>query len=466
MRNLILLAALFTTSGRVIPASSDVVDRYVRSEMNRQSIPGLQLVVVQNGKIVKTAAYGLANVEHRVPVTTRTRFRLDSFNKVFTATAILQLAEEGKLRLDDSASRYLDPTPSSWRGITIRHLLSHTSGIQDDYSEEFHGSMLVEYQASHLSEYARTRPVEFKAGERVAYNNLAYFLLTLVIERVTGMPYCRYIEQRILIPLKMLSSGCPDMETIVPDLAAPYAMHDHRLVHMRGYMVSQAGYSYAMNATAQDIARFDLALDQGRVLKPHIREQMWTRAKLLDGSSIPFSLGWLVSLHRGSRFMSKGGRSGTIYSKYPEQKLSVIILANLDANTGDVSYQGLANAVAGMFNPELASPRLMQPQRDPKPELTARLRTVLVRFAEGHADPTQISPQLIAAFPPGSLTWLGLSELKSFSFVVCDEVRPPWESFGTQVRRNCYYRLGFPNREETMQLGLGENGIIGMINIE
>ena len=122
-----------------------------------------------------------------MPVTVHTRFHLDSLSKLFSAVAVMQLAQQGKLTLDDPISHWLDGLQPSWSTITVRHLLTHSSGIVDDYAENFHGSMLVSYDKTTLFEHARTRPLEFRPGDKARYNNLGFFLLTLIIERASGL---------------------------------------------------------------------------------------------------------------------------------------------------------------------------------------------------------------------------------------------------------------------------------------
>src|SRR5262249_16385547 len=205
--------------------------------------------------------YGLASIEHNFKTSLDTRFRLDSLTKIFTAVAILQLAEQGKLRLDDPVSKYLDAVPPEWTGITIRNLLSHSSGIKDDYAEEFHGSMLVDYKPEHLSQFARSQPFQFKPEERFASHNLGFFLLTLSVERAAGLSYPRYLEDHIFAPLGMTSSSCPPLEAIVPNLASNYTIKNGELVIFRDYLASQAGNSYCMNSSVTDLAKFEIALE-------------------------------------------------------------------------------------------------------------------------------------------------------------------------------------------------------------
>ena len=376
----------------------------------------------------------------------------------------MQLAEQGKLRLDAPVSKYLDAIPPEWQGITIRNLLSHSSGIKDDYAEEFHGSMLVDYKPEHLLQFARSQPLEFKPAERFAYNNLGYFLLTLIVERAAGLSYPRYLEDHIFAPLGMTSSSCPPLEAIVPNLASNYTIKNGELVIFRDYLVSQAGNSYCMNSSVTDLAKFEIALESGKVLKRESMTEMWTPYRLVDGTTGPVALGWWEGLRRASKFVAKGGRAGANYVRYPDRKLTVIILANLDGDAG-VRYQELTNEIAGKYDPDLALPQSLP--IDPDPERTRRIRTALTELVGGRVDTKEISSRLLAVFP--AQVWqdvLGtqIRELRAFSYVSCEKVKEPWESFGVAVDSNCYYRIEFGNEMQTVRFELAKDGMIASID--
>jgi CubicO group peptidase (beta-lactamase class C family) len=194
--------------------AADSIDAAVEQFQKQNRVPRISIAVVERGRITKSAAYGLASIEHEVPATTRTLFRTDSTNKLLTAVAIMQLAEAGKLKLDDSVSRYLDGTPTEWKDVTIRHLLTHTSGIHDEYSEVFHGSELVDYKVADLWDHARKQPLESPPGTQAKYCNLGYFVLTLIVERAAGMPYVRYMQDHILSPAGMKDASYADKEVV------------------------------------------------------------------------------------------------------------------------------------------------------------------------------------------------------------------------------------------------------------
>ena len=178
---------------------ADEVDDYVKTQMNQQHIPGLALAVVKNGHIEKSAGYGLANVELNVPVRTDTVFQIQSITKTFTASAVMLLVEEGKIGLDDKITKHLDGLPESWKEITVRHLLSHTSGIKDFINEPT-VDMRKDIQPEDVIESLRNLPLNFPPGEKYAYSNTGYHLLAMIIRKITGQYWGEYLKDRI--PLK------------------------------------------------------------------------------------------------------------------------------------------------------------------------------------------------------------------------------------------------------------------------
>src|SRR5262245_3422222 len=181
------------------PARGDAIDRYVEAELRRQKVPGLSLAIVKAGKVVEARGYGLANVEHRARATADTVYQSGSLGKPFTAALVLMLVEEGKLGLDDPVCKHLPGAPKSWAGVTLRHLLTRTSGLPDysigdmDYRADYTEERL-------LSVVARLAP-EFAPGSRYAYSNTGYALLGMVIRKATGKFHGDFLRERILLPL-------------------------------------------------------------------------------------------------------------------------------------------------------------------------------------------------------------------------------------------------------------------------
>lgn len=163
------LLLLLASAAPALPARADTIDDYLRAEMQKRRIPGLGLAVVRDGAIVKMQGYGVANLEHDVPVTPDTIFELASVTKQFTATAIMRLVEDGKVQLDDPIARHLSGAPEAWKGITVRHLLTHTSGLpglEDNFKALWPGGARVNYTTAQLFDAATKDTLSFPAGER------------------------------------------------------------------------------------------------------------------------------------------------------------------------------------------------------------------------------------------------------------------------------------------------------------
>ena len=197
------------------------VDEYVRSEMQAQQIPGVALAVVKDGKVVLARGYGLANIEHQVPVKPETIFQSGSTGKQFTATAVMMLVEEGKLGLEDKITKYFTDAPETWRDITVRHMLTHTSGTTD-YPPDF--DYRRDYTEDELFQRIKTIPLAFQPGEKWSYSNIAYVMLGILIHKVSGKFYGDFLQERVFMPLEMSTARVISEADIVPNRAAGYRL--------------------------------------------------------------------------------------------------------------------------------------------------------------------------------------------------------------------------------------------------
>ena len=327
------------------------VDEYIRAEMQTQQIPGLALAVIKDGKMLIARGYGLANVEHQVPVKPETIFQSGSTGKQFTATAVMMLVEEGKLSLDDKITRHFPDGPQAWQNITVRHLLTHTSGMTD-YPQDF--DLRRDYTEDDLYQRIKTIPLAFQPGEKWSYSNLAYVMLGILIHKVSGKFYGDFLQERIFKPLEMTSARIISESDIVPNRAAGYRV-------VNGQLKNQNWVSPSLNTTADgalyltiyDMAKWDAALYTEKLLKKSSLEQMWTPVKLNDGKTQPYGFGWALGQVRGHRIIEHGGAWQGFkaqISRYVDDKLTVIVLANqIRTNQGK-----LAHGVAALFNPDLA----------------------------------------------------------------------------------------------------------------
>ena len=315
------------------------------------------MLVIKDGEIVKAQGYGLANVEHQVPVTAETIFQSGSVGKQFTATAVMMLVEEGRVGLDDSVRKFLPDAPDRWQPITVRHLLSHTSGL-GGYAPDF--DFRRDYTEQELLEAVYATPLEFQPGEKWRYSNLGYVTLGIVIHRASGKPYGELLAERVFQPLGMTATRIISESDIVPHRAAGYRLVGEQLKN-------QEWVSPTMNSTADgslylnilDLARWDAALAGDRLLKRESLEQMWTPVTLNDGQPNPgdYGFAWVCKHVGGHRVVQHGGAWQGFVShiaRYLDDGLTVATLANLSADSFK-SSPNIGGHVAEMYVPALMS---------------------------------------------------------------------------------------------------------------
>jgi CubicO group peptidase (beta-lactamase class C family) len=333
-------------------------DSIVLAELKAQKIPGVSLGVMHRGKIVKAKGYGLASVELNVPVTRPSVFQTGSVGKQFTATAVMMLVESGRLSLDDRIIQWFPEAPMAWREITVRHLLTHTSGIPDYGAEESTmGKGVVDFHRPYTEdELVRTfaaLPLEFQPGDKSSYSNTGYVILGALIRRVTGQFYGDFLQEHVFKPLGMTATQIISEADIVPNRAAGY-----RLV--QGQIKNQEWVDPSFNTTADgalyssvpDMAKWDEALYGEKLLKQASLEQMWTPVKLNSGTTYPYGFGWRVdSLNGHRRVWHDGGWQGFTMSiqRYPDDGLTVVVFTNLDEDNSHPAK--IAEAVAAIYLP-------------------------------------------------------------------------------------------------------------------
>jgi CubicO group peptidase (beta-lactamase class C family) len=336
--------------GTAPPLSPEAVDGFITAEMTRRHIPGLSLAVVKAGKVVKAKGYGIANRERGDSVTPETVFRIASVSKQFLSAGIMLLAQEGKLSVDDPVSKYFK-TPMSWDSITLRHLLTHTSGVLREGPASKTDKALAD---SVVVQSAYTAPLLFPTGSDWSYSNLGYFALADVIARVSGMPWDAFIAQCIFA-----TQGMTATRTITrnqPNRATGYFWSEKGFLHGAHYTIAGSNSvvrpSGAFQSTVLDLAKWDAALNRDDVLTRATREAMWTPVRLTDGTPYRYGFGWFVDAVDGHRRVSHGGNVSGFTSdfvRFVDDSLTVIMLTNKDNENLD----GLADQVAQAFVPAL-----------------------------------------------------------------------------------------------------------------
>jgi D-alanyl-D-alanine carboxypeptidase len=345
------LFALVLLLTATVAARADKVDDYVKAEMQKQHVPGLSLAIIKDGKIIKVEGYGLANVELSVPAGPETVYKIGSVSKQFIASGIMLLIQEGRVSLDDKISKFLEGTPATWKEITVRHLLTHTSGIV----REAPGFDPFKIQNdADVIKTAYPLPLRFAPGEKYEYCNVGYFALAEIIRKVTGKQWGDYLNERLFLPLEMNATRTTTMTEIVQNRANGYVWRDGKLRNANIYFALRP--SGAFLSSVLDLAKWDAALYTDRILKQSVRDQMWSPVKLNNGASHPYGFGWQLDTVGGHRRVHHGGSLPgfrAALARFVDDKLTVVVLTNGD----NANPSAIALGVADLYIPGLIPKR-------------------------------------------------------------------------------------------------------------
>ncbi len=404
----------------VVNASSQnsydaAVDTFVKAELTRQKIPGVSIAVVSDGKPTLVKGYGMANVEHSASATADTIFQSGSVGKQFTAMAVMILIEEGKAKLDDKINAYLTDVPAEWSGITIRHLLTHTAGL-GDYPRDFD----LQEDASETEVFKKLQAVKPASapGEKWAYSNVGYVTLGVLIRKLSGKFYGDYLQERVFKPLGMTTARIISEQDIVPNRAGGYML-------VNGELKNQTWVAPTLNTTAdgalyltaKDMVAWEAGLSSGKLISKAGYDAMWAPVKLNNGTTHPYGFGWMfanVNVN-GNRIIEHGGSWQGFKAhivRYPDNKLAVIVFANLAQANPTV----IAHGIAGIVDPTLKP----IPKADTDPAHTAGMKKLFEQILEGTVDLNRFTEPIQKALKDQQRMTAeikALGPIKQFSFV-------------------------------------------------
>jgi D-alanyl-D-alanine carboxypeptidase len=385
-------AAQSATARAASLSQAEAVDAIVERSMRVRQFPAASIAVVKDGTVVLAKGYGLSDVEHSIKATEGTVYQLASVTKPFTAMATLMLVEQGKLSLEGKVTDILTGLPAAWTPVTVRHLLTHTSGIKS-YTDVFGEKKVTNSQvftADQILALVKDAPLAFAPGERFAYCNTGYYLLGMIIEKVSGQPYAAFLADRIFKPLGMTATSFDDYTDVRPIRARGYSTADGKTTLAEHTHPTQPFAAGALVSTVVDMARFDAALTARKLLTPVSYDAMWTPIRLADGKS-SYALGWQVAPFRTRpRQAHGGGITGfsTFLARFPDDKLTVIVLTNQTGGAG----QSLADALVELYLPA-ARASAPQPMTDAAPKTTAFHKEVVTLAARGETKAEWLTPQ-------------------------------------------------------------------------
>jgi CubicO group peptidase (beta-lactamase class C family) len=337
-----LLFALLLVGAGPAPENVARMEQVVQFYVSNKQFMG-SVLVARDKKVLLSKGYGFANLEWEIPNSSSTKFRLGSVTKQFTAACILLLEERGKLRIDDPVKKYLPDAPAAWEKVTIFHLLTHTSGIPSftgfpDYASTEGMPSPVEKTVARF----RDKPLDFQPGEKWSYSNSGYVLLGYLIERISGRSYSDFVQENIFAPLGMKDSGYDLNSTVIRHRAAGYSPGPDGPVNAGFIHMSIPHAAGALYSTTEDLLRWEEALFGGKLLSAASLEKMTTPFKS------DYAFGLTVRGANGRKMISHGGGIegfNTFLAEYPDEKLTVVVLANLNGPASE-EIAGKLGAIA------------------------------------------------------------------------------------------------------------------------
>lgn len=320
------------------------IDSVVAEAMTRTKTPGMSVAVQKGATVILARGYGMADLESSAPATASTVYRLGSVTKQFTALAIMQLVEAGKVRLDDEITRHLPDFPTQGHRVTVHHLLTHTSGIRNYTAlgpRFWQEASRLDLTDSQMVALFKNLPFDFAPGAKWSYSNSGYFLLGMIIERASGLGYRRYLQERILTPLGLSATSYCDEAPIIPGRAQGYEVAKGGVVNDGIISMNTPGAAGAMCSTVLDLLKWQRALAAHRLISKASTERMATVATLNDGKATTYGYGLGAGDLEGHRRIGHGGGINGFITQldyYPDDDVTVVVLGNLGgAPSGEVA---------------------------------------------------------------------------------------------------------------------------------
>lgn len=313
------------------PGDLDAADRLVRS-VYKDSEPGAAVIVVKDGKVLLRRGYGLANVELGVPVAPDMVFRIGSITKQITAVAVLMLAHQGKLGLEDEITKFLPDYPTGGRKVTVHQLLTHTSGIKNfDELPELLDIEKKDFSVPELIALFKDKPFDFEPGRRFKYSNSGYMLLGAIIEKASGLTYEKFVEERIFKPLGMAQTQYEHNEELIPKRVPGYAATPTGYVNASYLSMTVPYAAGALVSSVDDLARWDAALYTDKLVPREWLDKAFTGARTTDGKPTHYGYGWSIGSYKGHRSIEHDGGIngfGSDAIRLPDDRLYIAVLQN------------------------------------------------------------------------------------------------------------------------------------------
>ena len=451
------------------------VPEIVANRIQERNIPGFAYIVSKNGNILEEGYHGISNVELNTPVTKASVFAIASMSKVYTATAILLLAEEGKISLTDTVRKFIPEAPESWNPITIKQLLTHTSGLVDDWAlyswDKSNALFLNSQNDSLILNHLFETELQFEPGTDAKYS-CGPFVLGVVIERITGQYYEEYLKKVIFEPLDLKETYVDHPYKIIPNRVSGYFNYDTTEIHAgvsgRGNGISMAPVAYGradvgIRTTARDLLKFYHGLLSGQLLNEHSRNIMFTSPTLNNGNQVCTAPGWMLWPMAGHLVAEHSGGFRTGFNSHvfmiPEDDFIIIILTNFQKA---LSFS-LTQRIAGNFYPHLSPHSTRSTSKDHQPEVTARHLDVFQNIASDTLNEIQFNAHYPRSYLSKALK-KSLASAKSITFIEESDLSSKGvELFGVRIHKIRIYQL-ITSKELYTVVSLDKDGKIVFID--
>jgi len=348
----VLIFILFSCGFANAQRLNNQLDSLINNRL-KDVAPGCVILVAKNGKVIYEKGFGVADLELNVPMKPNMVFRLGSVTKQYTAIAILQLVEQGKISLQDSIQKFIKDFPNKGHTITIENLLTHTSGIIDYESLDMNIPYVyrLDFPVKQFVDSLEHHPLVFTPGSKFSYCNSNYFLLGYIIELITGKTYAKYMQQHIFTPIGLTNTYYDDEKQVIPNRVSGYAKWQDDKYDRADYIgMSQVYAAGALMSNVEDMFKWHQALYAYKLVKKETLEKAFTPFKLTDGTFSEYGYGWFIKDLEGSKTIEHAGgidgfQSDDIY--LPKQDIFIATLYNsLNKGGDDMSFMSLSNDIA------------------------------------------------------------------------------------------------------------------------
>ncbi len=459
----VLLGSLLIAAS-VSTAAADEIDDLINAQIKKRNIPGLSIAVIRDGKLIRAAGYGLANIELNVAATKDTVYEIGSISKQFTSEAVMLLVEDGKIDLDDAINKYLPANaPDTWRSVTVRNLLNHTSGIKD-WTELKDFSYRREYTSEEFVDLVKGPPLQFAPNANWAYSNTGLPLLGIIVEKVSGMPFETFVTKRIFTPLGFPTLRFRHQGEIVANRASGYQVKDGKITTGEPFRPRVIAPSGGAMASAVDLAGWFTAVLEGKLLKQASLEQMLAPVKLADGRSVTHGFAFFTDSFNGRKMIfhhgSTVGGFGSVVRYYPSERLTIAIIGNVEDGGWGPEY--LSHRVANHYIKGAYIGGLTE-QSDPG--TNAKYRELLQNIADNKPSDLMAAtyPAKISADFRKNLAENLKSGVRSFAYLGQDQVNENHFVLDPTLVKFVHYKLTTGSRTVFYTFRLDKYGKVGFI---